>query len=232
MQKGKVTIPTAADFVEGTREIAKKWGADAVRDCDGTELPREAASLAEKVYNTYFVVRGDNQWADLHENELQNVLLMSERTTALDSTLTIDLLRGYYRMQLEVNPENPKKYWQVFDRTTGEEVLDWEYDGRGRVTIPNARAYHEYTVNFFAKNIWDSTQMYNYIKTTAGRAKGTRSWSRDMTGRLRISGKISSAGAGKTRMSTWSDSRRFSITSFSYSMRRERKSMSTGSATP
>lgn len=163
MQKGKVTIPTAADFVEGTREIAKKWGADAVRDCDGTELPRDAASLAEKVYNTYFVVRGDNQWADLHEDELQNVLLMSERTTALDSTLTVDLLRGYYRLQLEVNPENPKKYWQVFDRTTGEEVLDWEYDGRGRVTIPNARAYHEYTVNFFAKNIWDSTQMYNYI---------------------------------------------------------------------
>ena len=44
--------------MEGTREIVKLWGADAVRDCDGTELPKNVKELAEKVYNTYFVVRG------------------------------------------------------------------------------------------------------------------------------------------------------------------------------
>ena len=29
--KGRVTIPTDESFVEGTKEIAKLWGADAVR---------------------------------------------------------------------------------------------------------------------------------------------------------------------------------------------------------
>ncbi len=163
MRKGRVTIPTDEGFVEGTKKIAELWGADAVRDCDGTSLPKNARELAEKVYNTYFVVRGDNEWADAHLDELQCVLLMSERNLATENTLTIDLLKGYFDQQLKVNPENPKKYWQVFDRTIHKEVFDWEYDGDRRVVIQNATPYHEYTVNFFAHNIWDSTQMYNYI---------------------------------------------------------------------
>ena len=40
MNKGRVTIPTDESFVEGTKKIAALWGADAVRDCDGTELPQ------------------------------------------------------------------------------------------------------------------------------------------------------------------------------------------------
>ena len=163
MKKGRVTIPTDSKFVEETKVIIKKWGADAVRDCDGTELPKNADTLADKVYNTYFVVRGDNAWADSHPDEWQNVLLMSERVTARKSTCAIDLLSGYYREQLAVNSESPEKYWQVFDRTTGEEVFSWHYDGVGSVIVENATPYHEYTVNFFAQNIWDSTQMYNYI---------------------------------------------------------------------
>ncbi len=163
MKKGRVTIPTDESFVEGTKEIAKLWGADAVRDCDGTTLPKNARELAEKVYNTYFIVRGDNEWADKHLDELQCVLLMSERNLATESTLKIDLLKGYFDQQLKVNPEELEKYWQVFDRTTGEEVMDWEYDGDRTVTVQNAVPFHEYTVNFFAFNIWDSTQMYNYV---------------------------------------------------------------------
>ena len=42
MKKGRFTIPTDESFVEGTKIIAKKWGADAVRDCDGTRLPENA----------------------------------------------------------------------------------------------------------------------------------------------------------------------------------------------
>lgn len=163
MNKGRLTIPTDENYVEGTKIIAEKWGADAVRDCDGTVLPKNAKELAEKVYNTYFVVRGDNAWAEQHMDELQCVLLMSERVTATSSTLTINLLDGYYTQQLKVNDENPKKYWQVFDRTAGVEVFDWQYNGDGTVTVSNANKFHEYTVNFFAHNIWDSTQMYNYV---------------------------------------------------------------------
>ena len=125
MRKGRVTIPTDENYVEETLRIADLWGADAVRDCDGTHLPKNAKELAEKVYNTYFVVRGDNAWADKHTDELQSVLLTTDYTTATDTTLVIDLLKGYSRDQLGVNEENPKKYWQVFDRTLDKEVLDW-----------------------------------------------------------------------------------------------------------
>ncbi|MDR2517357.1 MAG: hypothetical protein LBC88_08270, partial [Spirochaetaceae bacterium] len=38
---GRLTIPTDVDVVEETLEIMKKWGADAVRDADGTAFPPE-----------------------------------------------------------------------------------------------------------------------------------------------------------------------------------------------
>ena len=163
MRKGRVTVPTDENYVEGTKKIADLWGADAVRDCDGTHLPKNALEIADKVYNTYFVVRGDNAWADKHMHELQSVLLMSGYELATGETLTVDLLKGYSHDQLGVNEENPKKYWQVFDRTTGEEIFAWEYIGGGQVRVDDVKPYHEYTVNFFATNLWDSTQMYNYI---------------------------------------------------------------------
>lgn len=163
MKRGRVTIPTDENYVEGTKKIAELWGADAVRDCDGTHLPKNALEIADKVYNTYFVVRGDNAWADKHTDELQSVLLMTGYELATGDSLTIDLLKGYSHEQLGVNEENPKKYWQVFDRTSGEEIFEWEYVGGGQVCVHGTKPYHEYTVNFFAKNLWDSTQMYNYI---------------------------------------------------------------------
>lgn len=39
MKKGRVTISTDENYVEGTKKIAELWGADAVRDCDGTAQP-------------------------------------------------------------------------------------------------------------------------------------------------------------------------------------------------
>ena len=37
--KGRVTIPTNLDVVKETLDIVEEWGADAIRDCDGTEVP-------------------------------------------------------------------------------------------------------------------------------------------------------------------------------------------------
>ena len=39
--KGRVTIPTDMDAVPETLDLLKRWGADAIRDCDGTEFPQE-----------------------------------------------------------------------------------------------------------------------------------------------------------------------------------------------
>ena len=38
-KKGRVTIPTNLDVVKETLDIMDEWGADAIRDCDGTEFP-------------------------------------------------------------------------------------------------------------------------------------------------------------------------------------------------
>ena len=40
-KKGRVTIPTNLDVVKETLDIMNEWGADAIRDCDGTEFPQE-----------------------------------------------------------------------------------------------------------------------------------------------------------------------------------------------
>ena len=39
--KGLVTIPTDVDVVSGTLELMERWGADALRDCDGTDFPQD-----------------------------------------------------------------------------------------------------------------------------------------------------------------------------------------------
>ena len=51
--KGRVTIPTDMDVVKETLEIMNEWGADAIRDCDGTEFPQELRDTGAKVYATY-----------------------------------------------------------------------------------------------------------------------------------------------------------------------------------
>ena len=41
ISRGRVTIPTDLDVVPETLEIMKRWGADAIRDCDGTDFPAQ-----------------------------------------------------------------------------------------------------------------------------------------------------------------------------------------------
>lgn len=40
-QTGRLTLPTDADVVEETLRLKNLLGADALRDCDGTEMPQE-----------------------------------------------------------------------------------------------------------------------------------------------------------------------------------------------
>lgn len=68
---GRVTIPTDMDVVKETLELAKKWGADAVRDCDGTDFPKELKDAGLKVYATYYTTRKDNAWAKENPDEIQ-----------------------------------------------------------------------------------------------------------------------------------------------------------------
>ena len=47
---GRVTIPTNLDIVPETIELMKRWGADAIRDCDGTEFPKDLSPYALVVH--------------------------------------------------------------------------------------------------------------------------------------------------------------------------------------
>lgn len=162
MSKGRVTIPTDESFVNGTKRIAELWGADAVRDCDGTRLPSNAAELAEKVYNTYFIVRGDNEWGRAHPEEAHRTFLLSERVTAFEHSFVIDPMEDYFADQICPDREQVKR-WQVYDRTTGKLHADWELNDDGTVTVNNATLYHEYTLTFMARLTWHPVQIYNYL---------------------------------------------------------------------
>ena len=162
MSKGFVTIPTDSTFVEGTKKYIEMWGADAVRDCDGVTLPENVSELNCEVYKAYFIVREDHEYAQKHPEYLQNVALITERKTAFDKELRINLLENLFEKSLQVNEDRKEKYWQVIDRTGGKEHKEWEYLGNNIVLIKNAIPYHEYTVSFFARNTWDPVQIYNY----------------------------------------------------------------------
>lgn len=160
-RKGRVTIPTDDTFVKETKVIADLWGADAVRDCDGTVLPKNAKELAEDVYNTYFVVRGDNDWGRKHPEEAPRAFLSSYKVTPNTNKVTIDLQRGYHVDQVKPDLNN-LSYWQVFDLTTGEEIKKYKVNGT-LVELENITAFHTYVVYFLARITWHPTQVYNWI---------------------------------------------------------------------
>lgn len=164
MSKGRLTIPTDSSFVEGTKKIIDIWGADAVRDCDGTDLPEHPSIFGKKVYKTYFLARGNNDFAYNHKECLQNVALISDICLAESNYLEIDPMFDYFEEQLEINDdEDSVCLWQVMDRTTGIEHKKWRFDRESKkVIISDAEIMHEYTVSFFAKILWDATQIYNY----------------------------------------------------------------------
>lgn len=170
--RGRVTLPSEANFLKETEEMLERWGADALRDSDGTKLDDEIKALNAKIYTTYFVARGHNEFAETHMEECQQLYLMSRHNTATGSSLDIPFMDGYYQEQ--VIPDylhDPKKWWEVIDRTTQQAVPadQWTLDQEKHlVHIRNAEEFHEYTVSFLVYAIWDPTQMYNHITNNWG----------------------------------------------------------------
>lgn len=160
---GRLTLPTDLDIVEETLKLKDQLKADAIRDCDGTLMPEELVNCGAKIYATYYTTRKDNEWAMANPDEVQQEYLITDRYTAFDNELKIELMKGFHTQQLKVNEiDNPKEWWEVIDRTTGEVVNDWDY-ADGFVTIHNTKKFHVYTVSFLAFLIWDPVHMYNFI---------------------------------------------------------------------
>ncbi len=170
--KGRVTLPSEEGFVEETKEMMQRWGADAIRDSDGTKLDDEIKSLDAKIYTAYFPTRGHNEFIEQHMEECPQIYLLSDFSLARADELVIDLLHSYYKEQLDVDYiHDPKAYWQVTDRTSGElvPVGNWEFQELdNKVVIQRTTPWHEYTVSFLAYIKWDPVQMYNHITNNWG----------------------------------------------------------------
>ena len=165
--KGRVTIPTDVDVVPETLELLERWGADAIRDCDGTDYPEELKSVDAKVYSTYYTTRKDNAWAKANPDEIQQMYIMTPFYTATEDELSVHLMNHLYPDMLKVNNHDDiTRWWEVIDRTTGDvvPVSEWSYDEEtGDVTIHNAKKFHDYTVSFLAYIMWDPVHMYNAV---------------------------------------------------------------------
>lgn len=165
--KGCITLPAEVGEEKMVVELAKKWGADAIRDSDGTELSQEMLDMGLEVYSTICLVRAEQTYPRKHMDQLPQKFLMSDPVTATGTTVVIDLMSGFYREKYLLDTKHDaKKYWEVFDRSTNRLVPSskWSLDRKsGRVTVNGTVPFHVYTVSFLVFQIWDTTSMYNHL---------------------------------------------------------------------
>ncbi|MEE1296642.1 MAG: 1,3-beta-galactosyl-N-acetylhexosamine phosphorylase, partial [Bifidobacterium sp.] len=169
---GRFTLPSEENFADETARLAALWGADAIRNSDGTQLDDAVLALGKRIYSAYFPTRAHNEWISLHMDETPQVYLLTDRVLAEDGTVDIPLMASFYAEQLQPNRDaDPKRYWEVRDRTSGEVVPTdrWEYDpATDTVRVTDAEPMHEYTATFLAYIIWDPVEMYNHLTNDWG----------------------------------------------------------------
>jgi beta-D-galactosyl-(1->4)-L-rhamnose phosphorylase len=165
-RKGNFTLPGEAGYEKLTLELAEKWGADVIRDSDGTVLSDEILDAGYGIYSTICMIRDHNEWARENQDKLQQCFLMTSPAVAVEGKLTVCLMEGFFEEQFRINDsENAMRYWQVYDRTTDTLVPreKWSYDkAAGSVTVNEPAAFHSYTVSFMAYRIWEEISMYNH----------------------------------------------------------------------
>ncbi len=166
-QRGHMTLPVEAGQESVVADLFERWQADALRDSDGTSMPDTLAQGDHDVYAIMCLVRADQDFANAHPEYLHRKYLMSFPVTAQDRQLTIIPLDGYSKDKYELDEiSDPQTWWEVRDRTAGCVVppSHWHYDPQTRqVHLIQTTPYHEYTVSFLAKQIWDSVSMYNAL---------------------------------------------------------------------
>ena len=112
-KRGRVTLPAEAGFEKESIELFERWGADAIRDCDGTELSEDLLRLDAKVYKKYFVCRGHNDWVKENMDQVQQIYLLSNYILATSTELEIPFMEGYFRKQIRPDyNHDPKKWWK------------------------------------------------------------------------------------------------------------------------
>ena len=161
---GGFTLPGEAGYEKLTLEMAEKWGADVIRDSDGTKLSPEITEAGYRIYSTICIIREHNEFAAKHPDAQQQTFLSSDPVMAEGEVTVIRPLEGFFEEQFQLN-DSPEAmaWWEVWDRTKGERVPreNWSF-AEGQVTVRNCRKYHRYTVSFLCWRIWEEINMYNH----------------------------------------------------------------------
>ena len=95
LNRGSFTLPGEAGYEELTLHLAEKWGADVIRDSDGTSLSPEILQAGYGIYSTVCVIRDHNAWIREHPTCRQQSFLMAGPVTAESEELRIDLLEQF-----------------------------------------------------------------------------------------------------------------------------------------
>jgi len=164
IDRGGFTLPGEAGYEGLTLELARRWGADVIRDSDGTKLSPEIVEAGYRIYSTVCVIREHNAFAEAHPETQQQTFLCSDPVLAEGDTVVIEPLKGYFAEQFEIN-DTPEAmaYWQVWDRTADILVPadQWRYEG-GKIVVRNAVPWHRYTASTLCWRIWEEINMYNH----------------------------------------------------------------------
>lgn len=164
IKKGSFTLPGESGYEELTLKMADKWGADVIRDSDGTVLSDDILNAGYGIYSTICIIRDHNKWAKKNMDKLQQTFLMTHPIVAAKQEIDLSIMADFFEEQFCINEsEDSLKYWQVYDRTTNEEipVEKWTYKD-GVVSIKKIQPWHKYTVSFLAYRIWEEISMYNH----------------------------------------------------------------------
>ena len=164
--KGGFTLPGESGYEALTLKMAEKWGADVIRDSDGTVLSDEIVHAGYGIYSTICIIRDHNEWAKKNTDKLQQTFLCTPAKVAESESVTIGLMDSFFEEQFTINDsERAMKYWEVYDRTSNTKVdaSRWCYAKEsGSVTISGIIPFHKYTVSFLAYRIWEEISMYNH----------------------------------------------------------------------
>lgn len=153
--KGGFTLPGESGYEQLTLAMAEKWGADVIRDSDGTVLSDEIVHAGYGIYSTICVIRDHNEWAAKNPDKLQQTFLCTPPVVAVpgkseletaDSAgvsnnisgsggreadeLRIGLMDAFFAEQFRINDsEAAFRYWEVYDRTANQKVdrEKWSY---------------------------------------------------------------------------------------------------------
>jgi len=159
----KFTLPGEAGHEKLTLELARRWGADAIRDSDGTALSQEILCAGYKIYSTICPIREHNPWIRENMRARQQTFLSTAPVVATGEELKIRVMDGFFDGQFSANDSpNALPYWEVYDRASDAPLPpgEWNY-ANGTVTI-RAQPFRQYTVSFLAWRDWEEISMYNH----------------------------------------------------------------------